>query len=165
MLNRRIGLVLLLVIVATGLGLSNAGFGPSIASGSEAEEMIVPLGNITISAPEDVETKRASVTFSHSLHFDYACNRCHHMWEHDSTVQSCSTEGCHDATLSPLKAAAEGNEIEPYQYYKTAYHTLCIECHKEIKISNAKLERSMGKLPDQLPASGPTGCVECHPRE
>ncbi|MEJ2639136.1 MAG: cytochrome c3 family protein [Desulfosarcinaceae bacterium] len=165
MLNRRIGLVLLLVIVATGLGLSNAGLGLSIASGSEGEEMMVPLGDIILSAPDDVETQRAPVTFPHGVHFEYTCNRCHHMWEYDTAVQSCSTEGCHDATLSPLKAAAEGDEIEPYQYYKTAFHTQCIGCHKEIKVNNAKLERSQGKLPEQLPATGPTGCVECHPRE
>lgn len=158
MLNRRILLVLLVVIAATGLGLS-------AATGSEAEEMTVPMGEITISAPEDVEAKRASVEFPHSTHFDYACSRCHHMWEYDAEIQSCSTEGCHDASLSPLKAAAEGDEIEAYQYYKTAYHGLCIGCHKEIKVSNAKLERTMGKLPEQLAATGPTGCIECHPKE
>lgn len=158
MLNRRLCMVILLVIAATGFGLS-------AAIGSEAEEMVVPLGELTINAPDDVETKRAAVTFPHNVHFDYACNRCHHMWEHDTAVLSCSTADCHDATLSPLKAAAEGDEIEPYQYYKTAYHTLCIGCHKEIKANNLKLERSMGKLPEQLPAAGPTGCVECHPRE
>lgn len=158
MLNRRTLLVLLVVIAATGLGIS-------AATGSEAEEMTVPMGEITISAPEDVEAKRASVSFPHNLHFDYACNRCHHMWEYDVEVQSCSTEGCHDATVSPLKAAAEGNEIEAYQYYKTAYHGMCIGCHKEINVSNAKLERTMGKLAEQLPASGPTGCIQCHPKE
>jgi hypothetical protein len=158
MLNRRTGLVLLLVIATTGLGLS-------VAIGSEAQEMTVPLGEITISAPEGVDAGRSDVTFPHNVHFDYACNRCHHMWEYDTAVLSCTTANCHDATLSPLKAAAEGDEIESYQYYKTAYHTLCIGCHKEIKANNLKLERSMGRLPEQLPAAGPTGCVECHPRE
>lgn len=158
MLNRRLGLVLLIVIAATGLGIS-------LAIGSEAEEMTLPLGEITISAPEDVEAKRSAVTFPHSVHFDYACNRCHHMWEYDAEVQSCSTEGCHDASISPQKAAADGEEIEAYQYYKSAYHSMCIGCHKEIKANNAKLERSMGKLPEQLPATGPTGCIECHPKE
>jgi hypothetical protein len=158
MQNRRLALVMLLVITATGFSLS-------AAIGSEAEEMVVPLGELTINAPADVETKRSAVTFPHATHFDYACNRCHHMWEHDTAVLSCSTADCHDATLAPLKAAAEGEEIESYQYYKTAYHSLCIGCHKEIKANNLKLERSMGRLPEQLPAAGPTGCVECHPRE
>ncbi|MDJ0782377.1 MAG: cytochrome c3 family protein [Desulfosarcinaceae bacterium] len=158
MLNRRMGFVMLIVIAATGFGLN-------IAIGSEAEEMTVPLGEIIIGPPEGVEPKRSPVSFPHGVHFDYACNQCHHMWEYDTEVQSCSTEGCHDAILSPIKAAAEGEEIEAYQYYKTAYHIMCISCHKEIKANNAELERTLGKLPDQLPATGPTGCIECHPKE
>lgn len=158
MLNRRTLLVLLVAITATGLGIS-------AATGSEAEVMTVPMGVITISPPEGVEAKRSPVDFPHSLHFDYACNVCHHMWEYDAEVLNCSTEGCHDAIVSPLKAAAEGEEIEAYQYYKTAYHSMCISCHKEIKMKNEKLERTMGKQPDQLAATGPTGCIECHPKE
>ena len=41
----------------------------------------------------------------------------------------------------------------------------CIGCHKEIKKTNKALEASKMALGEQLAATGPTGCNECHPKE
>ena len=159
MLNRRIGFVLLIVIAATGLGLT-------AAIGSEAEEMTLPLGELTISAPEDVEAKRSAVTFPHSVHFDYACQRCHHTWAGEPEIKNCTTSDCHDQLSTP-KLAEEGH---PYseaaiQYYKKAYHQQCIGCHKEIKEKNLALEMSREPLDQPIVMGGPTGCVKCHPKD
>jgi len=42
------------------------------------EELCIPLGTITLSPPEDVESKRAPVEFPHGVHFDYSCKQCLH---------------------------------------------------------------------------------------
>ena len=73
------------------------------------------------------------------------------------------TSGCHDITDAPTRAERiqnEGNVAD--RYYKTAYHKMCITCHKEIKAQNKKLEMSGRVLADNLPNSGPTSCKECH---
>ncbi len=158
----KIHTLLLTLILALAFGTAL-----SIASESmETSEMCIPMGQITLTAPEPVEAKRAPVEFNHSLHFEINCNRCHHMWEKDEAIIGCTTSGCHELTESPVKAG--GSEFEgepPILYYKNAFHSLCIGCHKEISASNKKLELSRGKLPDQLPATGPTGCIQCHPKE
>jgi hypothetical protein len=42
---------------------------------------------------------------------------------------------------------------------------MCISCHKEIKIKNKAMEASKASLDESLPATGPTGCNQCHPKE
>lgn len=156
----RILLLTLIVALVFGAALS-------IASESmETSKMCIPMGRITLAPPESVEAKRAPVEFNHPLHFEINCNRCHHMWEKDAEIESCGTSGCHELTESPLKAGGSEFEGEPaILYYKNAYHALCIGCHKEIKAANKKMEMSKGATPGQLPATGPTGCIQCHPKE
>lgn len=78
--------------------------------------------------PESVTLPGGSfgqVTFSHSLHTQAAgCKDCHHMGE---VTQKCNS--CHTADASMDS--------------KTAFHTNCIDCHKEKSV-------------------GPTGCMDCH---
>ena len=50
-------------------------------------------------------------------------------------------------------------------YYKTAFHQMCIGCHKEMRIINTELEMSYRRLDRELPRTGPTGCIQCHPKE
>lgn len=159
---RKTRILLLTLILALAFGAAS-----SMASESmETSTMCIPMGKITLKPPESVDAKRAPVEFNHPLHFEINCNRCHHMWDKDSEIVSCGTSGCHELTESPLKAGGSEFEGEPaVLYYKNAYHTLCIGCHKEIKADNKKLELSKGTLPDQLPATGPTGCIQCHPKE
>ena len=130
---------------------------------SEEETMSVPLGIITLEPPDSVEDPRPSVDFPHSIHFDYSCQTCHHKWDKETPIAGCMTSGCHDITEAPKKSERlQSDENLAARYYKTAYHKMCINCHKEIKAQNEKLELSGRVLVDNLPNSGPTSCRACH---
>lgn len=134
--------------------------------GESEEEMIVPMGIITLGPPESVEAKRSDVEFPHATHFEFECRTCHHKWEGQEIIQGCTTSGCHDVEVSPIKAGQRNvPKEESILYYKSAYHQMCIGCHKEMKQANKLLELSLKKLPSELPATGPTGCIHCHPTE
>ncbi len=123
------------------------------------ETMTVPLGNFEIKVPEDAELKRSVVTMPHSLHFfDYNCMECHHMWDGESAIESCATSGCHDLVKPPKESPTD------ITYYKNAYHTKCINCHKEQKDKRTKMAAYLTKG-ETLPSAGPTGCIACHPKE
>ncbi|UCF90336.1 MAG: cytochrome c3 family protein [Desulfobacterales bacterium] len=138
-----------------------------VISRAEAdEEMCVPMGTIVIEPPESVEAKRAPVDFPHSIHFGFSCQTCHHKWETDAAIVGCKTSGCHDVAVAPTKSEkSEADKTAAARYYKSAYHQKCIGCHKEIKKKNQELELSQEALPETLPPSGPTGCIQCHPKE
>jgi hypothetical protein len=130
------------------------------------ETLCIPLGELTLDPPDGIEQKRASVEFPHAIHFGYACQDCHHTWTGEAEVKSCSTTECHDQLGTPKNP--ETGEKDPemaIRYYKKAYHQLCIGCHKEIKKKNEELELSGEVLEAALPAAGPTGCVNCHPKD
>ena len=133
-------------------------------SSSFADELCIPLGSIELAAPQDVEAKRSAVDFPHSDHFKINCNECHHTWEYGSEIVGCMTSGCHDQTLAPKKEGKlkEGSKIT---YFKEAYHKACIGCHKTTQKRNKALELSKRSIKGQLEKTGPTGCVDCHPKE
>jgi hypothetical protein len=91
------------------------------------------------------------------LHFDYSCKTCHHMWEGEDDIVTCT--GCHDLEQFP-KA-----EDEKIMYYKTAYHQLCIGCHKELNVKNEKMAQKTFTTAGQSVKSGPTSCGGCHPKD
>jgi hypothetical protein len=126
--------------------------------------MCVPMGDILLEAPEGVQAKRASVVFPHAGHFSFECKVCHHKWSGDAHIQTCMASGCHDLAESPEKSGTGMDDDAEARYYKNAFHTLCIGCHKKIKTDNQKKEFSAGILKSPLPNPGPTGCVNCHPR-
>ena len=137
-----------------------------VSGKSEDETMSVPLGIISLGPPEETEAKRPSVPFPHSTHFAYTCNTCHHQWEMDTKIENCTTSGCHDGTESPIKAGGGKVEEEALiNYFKTAYHKMCISCHKKIKAENTRLEKSGRVLKSKLPNAGPTSCNGCHVKE
>jgi hypothetical protein len=159
MQKTRILLLVLIMAAVTGAALVTAGE-------SSDEQMCIPMGKITLSAPESVEAKRSAVEFPHAVHFNYDCASCHHDWTGEEKIESCTTSGCHELTSSPKKAGSTEFEGEPeILYFKNAFHSLCIGCHQDIKASNKELELAKGVLPAQLPKTGPTGCIECHPQE
>ena len=128
-------------------------------------ELCVPMGVIVLSAPEQTEQKNMPVNFHHSKHFIYECRKCHHKWEGNTANLSCGTSNCHDLSSNPR---AEGKKIKTdmaYRYFKNAYHNQCIGCHKANKEKNAEFESSKKVLKSNLQNPGPTGCVECHPRQ
>ena len=126
-------------------------------SSAFADSLCIPLGNIELSAPQDVQAKRSAVDFPHSAHFTINCIECHHTWEYGDDDMSCMTSGCHDQARAPK----EGDKIE---YFKEAYHKACIGCHKTIKKKNKDLEMSKRSVKGKLEKTGPTGCIECHPK-
>jgi hypothetical protein len=139
----------------------------TIVGGEETDaEMIVPMGIIEIGPPPEVEPTRSPVDFPHSQHFaSVNCKTCHHSWKGTEIIQSCTTAECHDATVSPTKSGEKvSNPDLAIRYYKSAYHQLCIGCHKEIKVQNKKLEMSLKELKEKLTVPGPTSCIECHPK-
>jgi len=139
---------------------------PMTASGQSDEEMCIPMGTITLQAPESVEASRPPVPFPHSMHFTYNCQTCHHQWELDEPIVSCTTSGCHDRTAAPVRSKqGTVDEEEAAAYYKNAFHKNCIGCHKELKIARKNLEMSGRTLKQKLPPSGPTTCRGCHKPE
>ena len=130
---------------------------------AEGESLCIPIGTIELSAPEGVELKESEVAFPHSEHFSYKCQECHHTWDMDAKLSGCMTSGCHDLTQAPK----ESENMEAERYYKKAFHSKCIGCHKEIKKQNRAAEKqaSFDGKDVRILAVGPTGCNKCHPKE
>ncbi len=130
------------------------------------DAIFVPVGRLALAPPVGVTPKRSAVAFPHSQHFGYTCKTCHHKWDGNSQVQSCTASKCHDQLSSMGKSKrTRANKREAIRYYKYAFHQQCIGCHREIKNHNKKLERSRKKITQPLQWPGPTSCVGCHPRE
>jgi hypothetical protein len=123
-----------------------------------ASEMCVPMGEITLESLAE-NAKRSEVAFPHAAHFSYSCQQCHHKWNGREAIQNCTTSGCHDLDKVPEEKA------QKVHYYKHAFHTACIGCHKEIKNKNKAMESTAAALGEKLPPTGPTGCNQCHPKE
>ncbi len=161
MVKRNIALAVLMM-VAFGFLAAVQGF----SSPASKDDMCVPMGVITLKAPDGVESKRAEVPFPHAKHFDAACVACHHTWDLTEPIVGCTTSGCHDLAELPKKKAGEKVDEEAVMaYYKTAFHKNCITCHKEIKAKNAALQKSAQTLKTALPKTGPTTCSGCHPKD
>ena len=130
------------------------------------DEMCVPLGEITLASLAK-DAKRSEVTFTHTNHFSYTCQECHHKWTGKEAIQSCTTSGCHDLDKAPVDENGKPvkDKVLKARYYKNAFHDSCIGCHKKIKVKNKAMEASKAALGQKLPPTGPTGCVECHPKE
>jgi len=152
-----------LILVAVAVGLIG---GVQAFSGAAApEDMCIPMGTIVIKAPEGVQAKRSAVEFPHAQHFDIACITCHHTWGRTEPIIGCMTSGCHDvAELPKPKAGERRDDDSNMAYFKTAYHKLCITCHKENKVRNQALAKAITTLNKPLPKSGPVSCSECHPK-
>jgi len=155
MLKSSIGIVALLTLFVAGITAA-------VATEKKAtmDAIWVPVGRIVVAPPVGVSPRRSAVAFPHSRHFNYRCKTCHHKWDGHTQIKSCSASNCHNGLSAPKK-----DSKAPFdRYYKTAFHQSCIGCHKEIKIQNQKLEASKTVLRDTLPRTGPTGCVQCHPK-
>lgn len=146
------------VIIALIAGIAVLGNADVSGKSMGSEVMCIPMGDIPLGPPAGVDRSRPVVNFPHALHFSDKCQSCHHTWDGSDAIQSCMTSGCHDLAESPLKSG----EGDPIQYYKNAYHKMCIGCHKAIQVENKKLEASGKLLADQLPKYGPTSCKGCH---
>ena len=137
-----------------------------VTGSNDIEEMCIPMGTIMLEPLEGVEAKRTPVDFHHPTHFGFNCKTCHHKWVNEEPIAGCATTGCHDVAeaAKPSETGATDKELAA-RYYKTAYHNLCIGCHKEMQIGNKALEMSGRILKENLPNAGPTGCIQCHLKE
>ena len=141
-----------------------------VATAQDAKEkegyLSVPIGIIDLKPPKAVDAKKNPVEFPHSRHFIYNCKECHHAWNLDAQLQTCTTSECHDLIKAPKKESAAA-AVTDIKYFKKAFHQKCIGCHQEIKKQNTAMEKSL-RFSDKkltLQKSGPTGCVECHPKD
>lgn len=159
MRKKEIGILCLIIAVILGLTLE--------VSGEDVENVMrVPMGYITIKAPEGVEATKAAVEFPHSRHFATDCKSCHHTWQGQEQIVGCQTSGCHDEIKAPAQSARYLSYSDvAIKYYKYAYHQACIGCHKEIKARNLTLEKSYQVVEGKMEPAGPSGCIECHPKE
>ena len=126
----------------------------------------VPIGTIDLKPPKAVDATKNPVEFPHSRHFIYNCKECHHAWNLDAQLQTCTTSECHDLVKAPKKESSAA-AIAGINYFKKAYHQKCIGCHQEIKRQNSSKEKSLRVSDKQLTLqkTGPTGCIECHPKD
>jgi hypothetical protein len=132
----------------------------NVAVENSIDTLDIPLGTLTLAAPEGSDQKRPSVAFPHGGHFDYACQTCHHEWDGESPVQNCTVSDCHDQ-LEPDEKTRNINDERNSLYFLAAYHKACIECHRDLNKQRTSLEKS-GMTESMLPAAGPLACNECH---
>ena len=152
-----IGIVCMALILLAGVSLDVAG--------ENTDEMCVPLGNIELKPPEGVQPTKSTVEFPHSRHFATECKVCHHTWQGEDAIQSCTVSGCHDQTNAPQTPEHYLSYSDvSIKYFKYAFHQACIGCHKEIKAKNLERARSYQVVTETLPTAGPSGCIECHPK-
>lgn len=147
-----LGLVLILICGGTLVGASD-----------KEEKLCIPVGTIELAPPEKVEAKKSLVEFPHSLHFTNKCQECHHKWDLYSDLSGCMATGCHDLATPPKKS----EKVDAIRYYKRAFHSKCIGCHREIKKKNRALEKKavLSAKGLELKTAGPTGCRDCHPSD
>jgi len=161
MTMQRTGILILCLMIA----LLTVGIWGIAGAGESESEMCIPMGSFAISAPDSVDPARPAVEFPHSVHFDYSCKECHHKWDNESPIQSCTTSGCHDLTESPEKPVRHLQYTsEAIKYYKFAFHKQCVGCHRDLKQQNRTVAEAL-RLNDKetcLNATGPTGCKACH---
>lgn len=125
--------------------------------------MTVPLGEMVIEPPEGVEAKRGAVNFPHGLHFQFACQSCHHDWDGESDIETCTS--CHDET-EPTGSRNIKNP-DNVMYFLAAYHNVCVDCHRETANQQKELEKKIeaGEIPEKMAGhikAGPVNCTGCH---
>ncbi len=141
------GMLFSLVFATAGLTEDSPKFSDNIVPESL---MCFPL-KLTFKRPEETHKSNfAAVKFSHGDHGEYSCTTCHHMWDGESEIMSCASEGCHDVF-------ADRHDSQSYfqAFHNRHAENSCLGCHTAY---NKKLKEE-GK--DQLQISS---CVNniCH---
>lgn len=151
-----LGVVVLIGTIAlTAIGTTVAG----------DEEMCVPMGTLMLRPPSSVEAQRSPVAFDHGRHMILACNSCHHTWEGVEPITGCMAAGCHDLDALPRKADSTTiDRSQAFRYYKDAFHGQCIGCHRTMQQEIRQMAASVAPIDGRLPVTGPTGCIDCHPK-
>jgi len=159
MLNLRFVVLSLVLVLACGNALVVAKQNQQ----KSGDSLCITIGKIELVPPEGVEPKKSPVEFPHSKHFTYTCRECHHKWDLSAEVKGCMTSGCHDLVRTPKKS----EKVDAIRYFKKAYHQNCIGCHRQIKKQNLAMEKkaSIDGKNIKIQKTGPTGCLQCHPKE
>lgn len=121
----------------------------SIFAQETSNSLTVPLGDLTITAPEEIEARYAPVEFPHSLHFNFSCKTCHHKWDGNSQIQGCQASGCH--AIKPQDADT-AKDAENGPRFSLAYHKSCRGCHRAM-------------INERKTPTGPVKCDECHVKQ
>ncbi|MCW8801346.1 MAG: class III cytochrome C family protein [Desulfobacter sp.] len=122
------------------------------------ESLSIPMGIITIEAPEEVEAKKGAVGFPHGLHFQFACKACHHDWDGESEVEAC--DSCHSETEPSGTRSIKDEENQ--MYFLAAYHNNCLTCHRDMN-KKRKAAMAQGDIDKaDLPKATPVNCKGCH---
>ena len=90
----------------------------------------VPFGTMTIKAPAHFQTKKSPVHFSHSTHLKFSCNACHHEWDRLSSIQGCTSSGCHERLMPSPPSGKQSSTDEKVISLTGAYHKACRGCHR-----------------------------------
>ena len=157
-----------LQIIGALLIIFTLGFSWMVSGKEAADDVCIPMGSFLLEPPESVTAKRPPVDFPHSRHFDFSCRTCHHTWDYESEIQTCTTSGCHDITEPPKKSEKSSDAQETaILYYKTAFHESCMNCHKKIKKQNAAEEKKLRATDKNtiIKKAGPLSCKGCHEPE
>ncbi len=167
MFNKK--MVILCVVVFFILGGTLMASGPWVEGIDEEGELTIPLGMISPSVPDGVEKLTLPfANFPHSRHMTYACATCHHKWEYNEGLDSCTTSGCHDLATNPDKPLKDGQYTnESIRYYKYAYHVMCRDCHRNINAQNREAinKNRFASNKIELKRNGPVSCKGCHEEE
>ncbi|MEJ2097535.1 MAG: cytochrome c3 family protein, partial [Deltaproteobacteria bacterium] len=98
-----------LPVILTGVILIGVIAVGGVIAGDAEDTLCIPMGTLLIEPPDGVEAKRSPVDFPHSIHFDYTCKTCHHTWDGENPILSCTTSGCHDLT----SVRSDDGKLEP----------------------------------------------------
>ena len=165
MFNRKMVVLCLATFLVMGGTLMASG--PWVEGIDEEGELTIPMGNLSVSAPEDAELTLPDSLFPHSRHMTFACATCHHKWDYTEDLQSCTASGCHDLGKQPEKSVEDGQYTEEsIRYYKYAYHQMCRGCHRDINAQNREINKELlagGNM--ELKRNGPVSCKGCHKEE
>ena len=154
-------------IIGAFLIIFTLGFSWMVSGKVAADDVCIPMGSFLLEPPESVTAKKPPVDFPHSRHFDFSCKTCHHIWDYESEIQTCTTSGCHDITEPPKKSEKSSDAQETaWLYYKNAFHTSCMDCHKKIKKQNVAEEKKLRATDKNtiIKKAGPLRCKVCHER-
>lgn len=108
---------------------------------------VEPPADIKLAPPEGMKASKTLVDFSHARHgaAKIECETCHHTWDGESEVLSCSASGCHD------QPGKRGDNSFYRAFHSRKSETSCVGCHKIVKKKDRK-------------SPVPISCKSCHPR-
>ena len=131
-----------------------------------------PSGVILVTKADPASDRKPSI-FVHSKHSDYDCELCHHEWDGESEIETCSAchpifshaehlsmdcEKCHKnwdmaRDIEECGTCHPGNEMGGIpNIIKVSHRALCKRCHRNLATENK-------------PTGPTTPCTSCHREE